>query len=69
MLASSLGLGSLASLALYKFVRPLFPVSVNCHFCNGNFKVSDLTVLVVDGVEMLSSGQTRGEEQLGVSCL
>ena len=46
VVASSLGLGSLASVAIYRFVRPLFPVTVNCHFCNGNFKVSDLTGLV-----------------------
>ena len=40
VVASSLGLGSLASVALYKLVRPRFSVSVNCHFCNNNFKVS-----------------------------
>lgn len=39
VVASSLGLGSLASVALYKLVRPRFPVTVNCHFCNENFKV------------------------------
>lgn len=38
---SSLGLGSLASVGLYKLVRPrFFNVTVNCHFCNNNFKVS-----------------------------
>ena len=40
VVASSLGLGSLASVGLYKLVRPRFPVSVNCHFCNKDFKVS-----------------------------
>ena len=41
VLASGLGLGSLASVAIYRFIRPHFPVSVNCHFCNKNFKVRD----------------------------
>ena len=40
VVASSLGLGSLASVGLYKLVRPRFSVTVNCHFCNNNFKVS-----------------------------
>ena len=26
--------------ALYKLVKPHFKVSVNCHFCNENFKVN-----------------------------
>ena len=47
VVASSLGLGSLASVALYKLVRPRFSVSVNCHFCNNNFKVSKWGVNIV----------------------
>jgi len=34
------GAGAVAGVAaLYKLVRPYFPVQVNCHFCNRNFKV------------------------------
>jgi len=34
------GVGAVAGVAaFYKLVRPYFPVKVNCHFCNHNFKV------------------------------
>ena len=35
------GVGAVAGVAaFYKLVRPYFPVKVNCHFCNHNFKVN-----------------------------